>query len=117
RRVTMARRKHTPNDLERRQRILDATIALLEGGGAPAVSARAVANRAGVPVGSVSYHFASVRALLLEAARHVAEAREASLREWSRQVTPETVIARVAELIHTQITSGRSLTIVAYELY
>src|SRR5699024_652355 len=31
--------------------------------------------------------------------------------------TPETVIARVAELIHTQITSGRSLTIVAYELY
>lgn len=113
----MARRKNTPNDPERRQRILEATIALLEEGGAAAISARAVATAADVPVGSVSYHFDSVRSLLLEAAHQVVALRDQSLREWSQTVTAETVTTRLAELIHAQITSGRALTIVSYELY
>lgn len=113
----MARKKHTPNDPERGQRILNATIELLEEGGVTAVSARSVAARANVPVGSVSYHFDSVRSMLLEAARSVIEMRDRALREWGRTVTGDTIIERLAELIHVQITIGRATTIVAYELY
>ena len=56
------REKNTPDDPERRERIVTATIELLQDGGVVAVTARAVATRAGVPLGSVSYHFTSVRA-------------------------------------------------------
>lgn len=113
----MARTKDTPNDPERRERILHATIDVLRDAGVAAVSARSVAARAGVPVGSVSYHFASVRALLLDAAHTVIEMRAESLREWGTTVTEQNVLQRLAELIHTQITTGRGFTVVAYELY
>lgn len=113
----MARQKHTPNDPERRQRILNATMDLLQDGGVPAVSARSVAQQAGVPVGSVSYHFDSVRSLLLEAAQRIIDTRDRSIREWNRTVDENTLTERLAELIHAQITTGRTLTIVAYELY
>jgi len=113
----VARKKHTPNDPDRRQRILDAAIAVLQDGGIPAVSARAIAARAEVPVGSVSYHFDSIRSLLREALRSIIEFREQSLREWNETVTEGDVVERLAELIHAQITTGRNLTVVAYELY
>jgi len=113
----VARSKNTPNDPDRRARILEATVGLLQDDGVSAISARAVATRAGVPVGSVSYHFDSVRALLLEAARGIIELREASLTSWGRTVTAPTIHERLAELVHTQITTGRAITVVAYELY
>lgn len=113
----MARKQNTPNDPERRERILDATMTLLQDGGIAAVTARAVAGRANVPVGSVSYHFDSVRALLLEAAHRIIELRDRSLEEWGESVTRSTITDRLAELIHEQITTGRNVTVVAYELY
>lgn len=113
----MARAKNTPNDPQRRERIVAATMRLLETGGIAAVTARAVAAQAEVPVGSVSYHFDSVRALLLEASRRVLELRRESLARWSHTVTSATVTPRLAELVHDQITTGRSLTVVSYELY
>jgi len=113
----VARKKHTPNDPERRQRILQSTITLLQEGGVAAISARTVAAEAEVPVGSVSYHFDSVRSLLLEAAHSVIELRDKALHEWSQRLTKETIAKNLAEMIHTQITTGRPLTIIAYELY
>lgn len=115
----MARQKNTPNDPERRERIVSATMSLLQDEGIAGVTARAVAARAGVPVGSVSYHFASVRELLLEASRRVAALRVASLTAWSATATAtgEAFLERLADLIHEQLTTGRGLTVVAYELY
>jgi DNA-binding transcriptional regulator YbjK len=113
----VARAKNVPNDPDRRERIIEATMDLLQDDGVGAVSARAVAGRAGVPLSSVSYHFRSVRELLLEASRRVAASRTAGLATWSADLTPETVIPRLAEQIHEQITTGRSLTVIAYELY
>jgi TetR/AcrR family transcriptional regulator, regulator of biofilm formation and stress response len=111
------RQKNTPNDPDRRERILAATIATLEEAGIGGVTARSVAARAGVPVGSVSYHFASVRELLLESSKRVVETRVAALASWSQTVTPPTLFDRLAELVHEQITDGRALTVIAYELY
>nr|WP_291498527.1 TetR family transcriptional regulator [Actinomyces sp.] len=113
----MARTRNTPNDPRRRERIAAAAMRLLEDGGVDAVTARAVAASAHVPVGSVSYYFPSVRALLLEASRRVADLRADSLAQWSDTVTADTLIGALAELIHAQITTGRGLTVVAYELY
>lgn len=53
---------------EVRRRLLDATVELIGEKGWNAVSTRMVAERAGVRSGVVHYHFASVRALLHEAA-------------------------------------------------
>jgi DNA-binding transcriptional regulator YbjK len=111
------RQKNTPNDPQRRERIITATMALLAEAGVGAVTARAVARRLGIPVGSVSYHFDSVRALLLEASRRVIALRAQDLEQWRADVTAENVTDRLAELIHRQMTTGRQLTIVAYELY
>src|SRR5699024_11199406 len=65
----MARAKNPPNDPQRRERILIATMRILQEEGISAVRARTVAARAEVPLSSVSYHFPSVRELLLEASR------------------------------------------------
>ncbi|MEU6129888.1 TetR family transcriptional regulator [Saccharopolyspora sp. NPDC047091] len=111
------RPKNTPNDPERRERIVDAAIELIRDGGTARVTARAVAQRAGVPVGSVAYHFDSVRALLIEASRRVLRFRADSLDEWLREVTAETVVARLAELIHHHLTAERGTSVVTYELY
>lgn len=92
-------------------------MTLLEEGGVDAVSARSVAAHAQVPVGSVSYHFKSVRALLLEAAHRIIELRAHSLHQWGATVTADTIRPRLGELIHEQITTGREVTVVAYELY
>lgn len=92
-------------------------MALLKEGGVNAVSARSVAAHAQVPVGSVSYHFESVRALLLEAAHRIIELRAHSLHQWGATVTGDTIRPRLGELIHEQITTGREVTVVAYELY
>jgi len=111
------RPKSTPNDPDRRARIVAATITLIERSGITGVTARGVAMCAGVPVGSVSYYFTSVRELLLEASRSIIEQRVDALERWRQDVTPDTVIDRLAALIHHQISADRDLTVVAYELY
>jgi len=113
----MARAKNIPNDPRRPERILQATMDILQDHGVAGVSARAVAARAEVPLSSVSYHFPSVRDLLLEASRRVAALRTEGLQAWSAEISAETIVHRLAEQIHTQITTGRALTVIAYELY
>lgn len=113
----MSRPKNSPNDPDRRQRILAATMSLLRRGGVGAVTARGVAEEAGVPVGSVSYYFESVQSLLREAARGIVEIRIAALDQWAQGVTSATAPRRLAELICSHITHGRDVTVLAYELY
>ena len=71
----MAREKNTPNDPERGERIVTATMNLLREAGVASVTARSVAARAEVPVGSVSYYFDSVKGLLLQASRELLNQR------------------------------------------
>lgn len=62
-----------------RQRLLGAAADLIAERGWTAVSTRVVAERAGVAAGLVHYHFASVRALLTEAAVRVMREAAASV--------------------------------------
>jgi TetR/AcrR family transcriptional regulator, regulator of biofilm formation and stress response len=111
------RPRNIPNDPGRRAAIIASAISLIEEEGVGAVTARAVAARATIPLGSVSYHFASVKMILLESSRSIVERRTESLAVWRKSVTAETVIDRLAELIHAQVTVGRRFTVAAYELY
>lgn len=61
-------RTATDRGREVRQRLLAAAVELIAERGWAAVSTRVLAERAGVAAGLVHYHFASVRALLSEAA-------------------------------------------------
>ncbi|MEZ5120733.1 MAG: TetR family transcriptional regulator [Solirubrobacterales bacterium] len=59
---------------ERVEQILRATLSVISRGGVAAVTHRTVAEEAGVPLGSLTYYFASKQDLLREALRlHVAE--------------------------------------------
>jgi DNA-binding transcriptional regulator YbjK len=59
---------------ERVEQILRAALAVISRGGVAAVTHRTVAEEAGVPLGSLTYYFASKQELLREALRlHVAE--------------------------------------------
>lgn len=114
----MARPRNTPNDPERRQRILTTTMELLQETGIASVTARSVATRAEVPVGSVSYYFDSVKGLLLQASQQLLGRRTAQIAEWDSQDTRgDAMLEQLAELIHHQLTTGRALTVVSYELY
>ncbi|MEU6444067.1 TetR family transcriptional regulator [Streptomyces sp. NPDC047046] len=63
-------RRHDP---ARRTRVLDATLGVLVSDGAAGITHRKVAARADVPLGSVTYHFASLAELRAAAfARYVA---------------------------------------------
>jgi DNA-binding transcriptional regulator YbjK len=68
------RARRTPSG-EIRAAIVDATIAIIGGGGVAAVTHRAVADEAGVSLSSTTYHFTSKEAIVDEALREVA-ARE-----------------------------------------
>jgi len=56
-----------------RQRLIDAAAALIAELGWGQVTTRAIAERAGLPHGTVSYHFRGKQELLAEAAQHTIE--------------------------------------------
>jgi len=62
-----------PSGQATRRRLLDAAVALIAEVGWGRVTTRAVAERAGLPHGAVSYHFPGKQALLSEAAMELVE--------------------------------------------
>ncbi|QNA92946.1 MULTISPECIES: TetR/AcrR family transcriptional regulator [unclassified Microbacterium] len=60
-------RRGRPNDPGRRDRILDATLAVIRDDGIAAASYRGIAARAGVPLGSMTYYFPTLEGLIVSA--------------------------------------------------
>jgi DNA-binding transcriptional regulator YbjK len=103
----------------RREALLRAAIELLAEGGARALTHRAVAARAGLPVASTTYYFESIQqltdeALSLHVAERVAEldAIVAAAVEGGR--SPEEVGARVAESLADR---AADVIVAQFELY
>src|SRR5437764_249747 len=71
-----ATKRRGPNDPERRARIAKAAIEVVAQKGIDGLTHRAVAAAAGVPLGSTTYHFATLDDLL-EVALHEAPERNA----------------------------------------
>ena len=83
----------------RRRAILDASIDLVCQGGPDAITYRAVAARAKVPPGSVTYYFASREALVREAFRHYLVEAQAWLTATTREQGASTAGINVAGVV------------------
>lgn len=106
------------NDPTRRQRIADAAVAVVAERGVEGLTHRAVAAAAQVPLGSTTYHFATLDDLLAEALHDAADRNIAQLREWEASLPPDTDFpAALAELVLRYLGEERNRTIVEYELY
>ncbi|MFI9155206.1 TetR/AcrR family transcriptional regulator [Streptomyces sp. NPDC053367] len=105
-------------DPQRRERILDAALDLIAEEGVAGVSHRKIAGRAGVPLGSMTYHFSGIDDLLREAfgrfVEHFVAVFDAHLsapagREEARQA--------VADLVHVLSEGSRRDLVLTQELY
>ena len=111
----MARR---PNDPQRRERILDATLETLATHGISAVTHRKIALCADVPLGSMTYYFDGIDALLDEAFRTFTERMSQEYTAFfSRVATAADACDAVAEIIFSsQVTTPKNMTLM-YQLY
>lgn len=84
--------------IRRRAAILDATVRLILKFGMSAVSHRAVAAEAEVPLGSIRYYFDSREVLLLACVDHLDAARSAAAQDAIRRATDSPVPVDIARL-------------------
>ncbi|MBG0816485.1 TetR/AcrR family transcriptional regulator [Planomonospora sp. ID82291] len=108
-------RRHDPG---RRDRLIDAALAVIAERGVAATTHREIARAADVPLGSTTYHFASLEEVLIEAFTRHAEAAARLFDERlgaarDREAAIEAVIALIADDL---LGSERDL-VLAVELY
>lgn len=104
----------------RRGALLEAAAALLEEEGFAAVTHRAVAARAGLPLASTTYYFASREQLVEEAVHHSADryigaARARAAGVGPADAPPERLAAAIVDLVAGDADEAQLLTI--YERY
>ncbi|MFC8171694.1 TetR/AcrR family transcriptional regulator [Streptomyces sp. NPDC057242] len=112
----MARpRRHDP---DRRERIVDAALRVVGRSGLGGLSHRTVAAEADVPLGSTTYHFASLDELLVAALRKANENFGCRLRERAARVGPDADLAAVlARFLGEWLGGERTGVELEYELY
>lgn len=108
-------RRHDPG---RRQRIIDAAIAVVGARGIAGLSHRSVAAAADVPLGSTTYHFATLDELLIAALRQVNGEWLADFARWVEGLDPAVPLTdEVARFVEETLTGDRSRMELEYELY
>ncbi|MEU2153502.1 TetR family transcriptional regulator [Streptomyces sp. NPDC019396] len=105
-------------DPERRQRIIDAAIRVVGRDGIAGLSHRTVAAEADVPLGSTTYHFASLDELLIAALRQTNEGFAELLRTSDVLADPDADLAvGLARLMGEWLGGERTGVELEYELY
>ncbi|WP_329277506.1 TetR/AcrR family transcriptional regulator [Streptomyces sp. NBC_00691] len=112
----MARpRRHDP---DRRDRIVDAALRVAGRSGIAGLSHRTVAAEADVPLGSTTYHFASLDELLVAALHKADEGFGRLLRERLARTSPDAdLAAALARLMGEWMSGERAQVELEYELY
>jgi DNA-binding transcriptional regulator YbjK len=104
----------------RRTAILEATLALVGRKGAGAVTHRAVAEEAGVPLAATTYYFASKSDLLREALEFAAETDRETTDALSTALADVTTAEQFAETLADHVASwlgpGRAVVVSHYEI-
>ncbi len=98
---------------QRKTLILDAALEVIARDGASALTHRSIAEQAGIPLASVSYHFDGIDAVLINALERATDDLAAELRASPPGSTP----AELADLLARELRAQRSLWIAGYELY
>ncbi|QKW43850.1 TetR/AcrR family transcriptional regulator [Streptomyces microflavus] len=105
-------------DPDRRDRIIDAALDLIADEGVAGISHRKVAARAGVPLGSMTYHFASMDELLHEAFTRFSGTIVAVFEDrLGAAATPDEAREAVADLVHHLSGGNQRELILTHELY
>ncbi|MER5205684.1 TetR family transcriptional regulator [Streptomyces sp. NPDC002825] len=105
-------------DPDRRERIVDAALTVVGRAGLGGLSHRTVAAEADVPLGSTTYHFASLDELLVAALRKANEGFGRLLREHPALTDPDTGLATaLARLLGEWLGGERARVELEYELY
>ncbi|TDD83450.1 TetR family transcriptional regulator [Saccharopolyspora karakumensis] len=105
-------------DPERRTRIIDAALALIAEEGVSGTSHRKVAMRADVPLGSMTYHFASMDELLREAFSRFTYAVIAKFeRRLAAARDLEEAREAVADIVHEDLFATHHDLVLTHELY
>jgi len=106
-----------PNDPQRRERILQATLDTIAEHGLNAVTHRKIASCAGVPLGSMTYYFSGMDALLEEAFTWFTQQMSLHYREFFAVVTgPEIAFESITTLIYlSQFTTPHNMVLM-YQL-
>ncbi|MFI6691173.1 TetR/AcrR family transcriptional regulator [Streptomyces sp. NPDC050433] len=106
------------NDPERRERIIAAALDLIAEEGVAGTSHRKVAARAGVPLGSMTYHFAGIDELLREAFTRFADGIVAVFEErLGAASTRDEAREAVADLVHRLSAGSQRELVLTHELY
>ncbi|MGH3517132.1 MAG: TetR/AcrR family transcriptional regulator [Haloechinothrix sp.] len=112
------KRLRGPNDPDRRNRIAHAAIAVIAEQGIDALTHRAVAAAAEVPLGSTTYHFATLDDLVAVALDEAAQRSVAQLRAWDHSLEPDVdLAAALADFVVGSLTEQREHTVAEYNLY
>jgi DNA-binding transcriptional regulator YbjK len=110
-----ATRHHEP---DRRERLIDVTLDVIAEHGVAGTTHRKVAAAAGVPLGSMTYHFNGIENLLgvafTKLANTTADGFELAL---SRAVTKDEACNAVVGLITGELLGARRNALLTYELY
>jgi DNA-binding transcriptional regulator YbjK len=108
-----AERRYDP---DRKDRIIDATIDVIAERGVAATTHRRIAAAADVPLGSVTYHFASLRDLLRQAFERHAQAMSAGYAAHFHDVrSAEDLITALTNLVHDP--GPKRDWVIGYELH
>uniref|UniRef100_A0AAU2VNS6 TetR family transcriptional regulator n=1 Tax=Streptomyces sp. NBC_00008 TaxID=2903610 RepID=A0AAU2VNS6_9ACTN len=106
------------NDPERRERIITAALDLIAEEGVAGTSHRKVAARAGVPLGSMTYHFGGMDELLREAFIRFSSSIVAVFEErLGAAETPDEAREAVAGLVHHLSSGNQRELVLTHELY
>lgn len=106
------------NDPSRRQRIVDAALTVIADIGVAATTHRRIAAAAGVPLGSVTYYFTSLEALLTDAFLQLAAQSSAAFRARLEQATDQASAREaVIDIIAGSIWAEPRTLLLSYELY
>ncbi|MFE3829478.1 TetR/AcrR family transcriptional regulator [Streptomyces sp. NPDC059092] len=105
-------------DPERRQRIIDAALRVVGRAGIAGLSHRTVAAEADVPLGSTTYHFASLDELLIAALRQANEGFADVVRKSGALADPACdIAAELARITGEWLAGDRTGVELEYELY
>ncbi|MEV5473109.1 TetR/AcrR family transcriptional regulator [Streptomyces sp. NPDC003328] len=104
-------------DPERRQRIIDAAIRIVGEKGIAGLSHRSVAAEADVPLGSTTYHFATLDELMVAALRQTNEGFAKALAASGLEDAEGDLAADLARALGTWLGGDRTGVELEYELY
>jgi TetR/AcrR family transcriptional regulator, regulator of biofilm formation and stress response len=111
------RRGRGPNDPRRAERIVEATMRLIERSGVESLTHRKIAEEAGVPLGSTTYYFKSLDEIIVAALERAIRDDTEKLERWANGIEgPDDVAAALTRRI-MEDSADREREVMWYRLY